>query len=117
MPLAHYRAALNHINTPHPPQLYPEQAPLARVVIVEAGNHLLSGFDTQLSNYALRRLRDDRCDLRLGAQVVKVCKGLLSARRKDYSGAKGGGRQGDAQGRLHHRLPLCAVGHWWVQVL
>ena len=54
-------------------RLYPNVASRSRIIIVEAGENVLSSFEKSLSAYALRRLLKEKCEIRLRQQVVKVC--------------------------------------------
>eukprot|EP00049_Salpingoeca_infusionum_P017772 m.354279 g.354279 ORF g.354279 m.354279 type:complete len:464 (-) comp16970_c0_seq1:1879-3270(-) len=53
-------------------RLYPHVAHKTKVVLVNATNDVLSSFDVSLREYALRRLKRQRCDVRLGVTVNKV---------------------------------------------
>ncbi|HEX2254404.1 MAG TPA: FAD-dependent oxidoreductase [Thermoanaerobaculia bacterium] len=51
---------------------FPELAPLARVVLVEALPRLLTGFDEALSGYARENFLREGIDVRLGAKVAAI---------------------------------------------
>lgn len=51
---------------------YPDLAPRARVVLVEAGERILSGFDEALADYALRHFRREGIEVRLASAVAAV---------------------------------------------
>ncbi len=51
---------------------YPELAPRARVVLVEAADRILSGFDRALADYALRHFGREGIEVRLAAAVAAV---------------------------------------------
>lgn len=51
---------------------YGDLADEARVVLVEASGNILTSFDHSLRSYALRRLRDQRIEVRLGSAVKSV---------------------------------------------
>lgn len=52
--------------------LYPELAPLGSVLLLEARERILGGFDLALSEYAGRHFRREGIDVRTGAPVERV---------------------------------------------
>jgi NADH:ubiquinone reductase (non-electrogenic) len=52
--------------------VYPGLAERARIVLLEAMPKILGAFDQSLSDYAAKRFRRSRIDVRLGARVVNV---------------------------------------------
>jgi NADH:quinone reductase (non-electrogenic) len=50
----------------------PELAPLARVVLIEATDHILTGFDDALARYALEHFRREGIEVRMGAVVEAI---------------------------------------------
>lgn len=51
--------------------VFPEQARKVTITIVE-GRGILGGFDASLRDYAERRFKRDRINVRTGSNVVKV---------------------------------------------
>lgn len=51
---------------------YPELAPLARVVLIEAAPRLLGGYDAALSAYAAQHFRREGIDVRTGIAVTAI---------------------------------------------
>jgi NADH:ubiquinone reductase (non-electrogenic) len=56
---------------------YPELAPLARVVVVEALGRLLTSFDEALADYTLRHFAREGIEVRTSAKVEAVEKGRI----------------------------------------
>jgi NADH:ubiquinone reductase (non-electrogenic) len=59
-------------------EAYPEQAPHARIVLLEAMPKLLGAFDQSLSEYTAKRFRRARIEVRTGARVVNVAADRLA---------------------------------------
>jgi len=53
-------------------EAYPDLVPKVRILVVEAGASLLEAFDRKLSDYAARRFRRARIEVRTQARVVRV---------------------------------------------
>ncbi len=82
---------------------YGDLADEARVVLVEASGNILSSFDQNLRSYALRRLRDQRIEVKLGSAVKSVQANSVTL--KDSSNS------GDDYSQLDEQLP-CGMVVW-----
>jgi NADH:ubiquinone reductase (non-electrogenic) len=56
---------------------YPRLAPLARIVLIEAQERILTSFAEALSDYAKRTFRRDGIEVRTGAEVASIEKGVV----------------------------------------
>eukprot|EP00045_Choanoeca_perplexa_P005670 m.47698 g.47698 ORF g.47698 m.47698 type:complete len:273 (-) comp13240_c0_seq10:1619-2437(-) len=66
-------------------RLYPEVGDMPRIHLLEAGHGVLSSFDSQLADHALKKLRQQDCDVRLEESVreVRTCMSVhLSVRTR-----------------------------------
>lgn len=64
-------------------QLYPELAQRARVVVVEALDRILTGFDEALAGYAHRQFQREGIEVRTGAMVESIEPGRVRLRGEE----------------------------------
>ncbi|KAJ1379567.1 Pyridine nucleotide-disulfide oxidoreductase, class-II [Sesbania bispinosa] len=63
-------------------KLYPSLVEHVKIILLEAGDHILNMFDKRITEFAEKKFKRDGIDVRLGSMVVKVGENEITAKER-----------------------------------